>query len=56
LLHNPQLKALVKKLFLNEQWSPEQIAARLKLEESSYIISFNTIYRAIYRGDFNGKN
>ena len=56
LLDNPQLKALVKKLFLNEQWSPEQIAARLKIEESSYIISFNTIYRAIYRGDFNEKN
>lgn len=56
LLENPQLKAIVKKLFLNEQWSPEQIAARLKLEKVSYIISFNTIYRAIYRGDFNEKN
>lgn len=56
MLENPQLKALVKKLFLNEQWSPEQIAARLKLEKLSYIISFNTIYRAIYRGEFNEKN
>lgn len=56
LLENAQLKTLIKKLFLNEQWSPEQIAARLKLEKSAYTISFNTIYRAIYRGDFNEKN
>ena len=56
LLDHPQIKELVKKLFLNEQWSPEQIAARLKLEKSAHIISFNTIYRAIYRGDFNEKN
>ena len=56
LLKNPELKALVKKLFLNEQWSPEQIAARLKLEKSAYTISFNTIYRAIYRGDLNESN
>ena len=56
LLENTQLKTLIKKLFLNEQWSPEQIAARLKLEKSAHTISFNTIYRAIYRGDFNEKN
>ena len=56
LLENTQLKTLIKKLFLNEQWSPEQIAARLKLEKSTHTISFNTIYRAIYRGDFNEKN
>ena len=56
LLENTQLKTLIKKQFLNEQWSPEQIAARLKLEKSAYTISFNTIYRAIYRGDFNEKN
>lgn len=55
LLENTQLKTLIKKQFLNEQWSPEQIAARLKLEKSAYTISFNTIYRAIYRGDFNEK-
>ena len=36
-------------LFLYEQWSPKQIAARLILEKS-YTISFNTIYRAIYGG------
>ena len=56
LLKNPELKALVKNLFLNKQWSPEQIAARLKLEKSTYTISFNTIYRAIYRGDLNEAN
>ncbi|PWI21591.1 hypothetical protein DF281_11445 [Kurthia zopfii] len=56
LLKNPELKALVKKLFLNKQWSPEQIASRIKFEKSAYRISFNTIYRAIYRGDFNEAN
>lgn len=56
LLSNPILKESVRVLFLNEQWSPEQISARLNLEESTYNISFNTIYRAIYRGDFNEKN
>ncbi|STX09645.1 Transposase and inactivated derivatives, IS30 family [Kurthia zopfii] len=52
LLKNPELKALVKKLFLNKQWSPEQIASRIKFEKSAYRISFNTIYR----GDFNEVN
>ena len=31
LLANPELFALVKKLFLGERWSPEEIANRLKL-------------------------
>lgn len=56
LLNNPELKALVKKLFLNEQWSPEQIANRIQFEKATFTISFNTIYRAIYRGDFNEAN
>ena len=46
----------VKTLFLDHQWSPEQIAARLKYEESVYSISFTTIYRAIYSGLFDEPN
>ena len=56
LLDNPELKTLVKKLFLTEQWSPEQIAHRIQLEESVFTLSFNTVYRAIYRGEFNEAN
>ena len=35
---------------LDEQWSPEQIANRAKLENSPYQVSHPTIYRAIYTG------
>ena len=31
-LENLEIFEVVKKLFLEKQWSPEQIAARLKLE------------------------
>ena len=34
-------------------WSPEQISARLKLENYSITISYKTIYRAIYAGMFD---
>ena len=53
LLENPELFALVKKLFLNKHWSPEQIANRLKLENYPIQISYKTIYRAIYAGMFD---
>ena len=43
----------VKFLFLNQQWSPEQIANRLKSEGFHLAISYNTIYRAIYLGLFD---
>ncbi len=46
----------VKSLFFEHQWSPEQIAARLRYEESVYSISFTTIYRAIYSGLFDEPN
>ena len=46
----------VKSLFLEHQWSPEQIAARFKYEESVCSTSFNTIYRAIYTGLFDEPN
>ena len=53
ILENVDLFALVKKLFLGRQWSPEQIANRLKLENYPIQISYKTIYRAIYAGMFD---
>lgn len=53
LLDDPSLKLIVESLFIGHQWSPEQISKRLKLERPKQAISTNTIYRAIYRGDFN---
>lgn len=53
LLENEELKDKVHNLFLERQWSPEQISARLAFENSPYLISYNTIYRAIYAGLFD---
>ena len=50
---NLALFELVKKLFLQNRWSPKQISARLKLENYSVSISHKTIYRAIYSGMFD---
>lgn len=55
-LENNELFILVKDRFLNHQWSPEQIAGRLKYEHGENVISYNTIYRAIYEGMFNEPN
>ena len=38
---------------MENRWSPEQIAARLKLENYPNSISYKTIYRAIYSGMFD---
>lgn len=46
---------IVKKLFIDFQWSPEQISQRLKIENPEITVSYSTIYRAIYRGIFNPK-
>lgn len=35
---------------LNNHWSPEQIADRLKLEFNKQIIAFSTIYTWLYKG------
>ena len=35
------------------QWSPEEIEGRLQLEYGKTVISYQTIYRAIYRGHFD---
>lgn len=50
LLSNIKLKDIVVRLFLEYQWSPEQIANRLVYEVSAFRISYSTIYRAIYAG------
>ena len=49
LLSNERLRNKILNLFLQNQWSPEQIANRLALENKDKI-SFNTIYRAIHTG------
>ena len=53
LLRDPEIYAIVKEKFLEEQWSPEQISARLALEQGVQRISYNTIYRGIYAGMFD---
>lgn len=47
---NSAAKALVQHLFLDEQWSPEQIENRLRIENNPVRVSFSTIYRGIYSG------
>lgn len=53
LLSNVKLREVIMRLFLEEQWSPEQIANRLVRENSIYRVSYATIYRAIYAGMFD---
>ena len=38
LLEDPELQAFVRDKFLTQHWSPEQIAGRLKLEESALAV------------------
>lgn len=48
---NLKTKEKIRRLFLDFHWSPEQIAYRLRLENSSIQISYATIYRGIYSHD-----
>lgn len=50
ILNNPEAKAFAQQKILDAQWSPEEIANRMKLENSPYQASRPTIYRAIYAG------
>ena len=50
LLLNADINKTVQFLFLQYQWSPEQISFRLKHEKNPIQISYATIYRGIYRG------
>lgn len=51
ILKNALAKELVQRLFLEQQWSPEQIDNRLKFEKNEIQVSYSTIYRSIYLGD-----
>lgn len=48
-----ELCKYVKALFLDQQWSPEEITGRLALEHHKTIISYSTIYREIYASRFD---
>lgn len=50
ILSDLKVKEKVQYLFLEKQWSPEQISNRLKHENSPISISYTTIYRGIYSG------
>jgi len=52
-LSNSEIFRYVQEKFLEHQWSPEQIAGRLKFENSDISISYSTIYRGIYAGVFD---
>ena len=49
LLLNADIHKTVQLLFLQYQWSSEQISFRLKHEKNLIQISYATIYRGIYR-------
>lgn len=51
ILKNEKAKRLVRYLIEEQQWSPEQIANRLRLEGNMIQVSYSTIYRSIYLGD-----
>ena len=53
ILDDVAMHGYVSEKFLCEQWSPEEIAGRIKHEGNIGGISTSTIYRAIYRGDFD---
>lgn len=55
ILKNETAKALVQRLFLEQQWSPEQIDNRLRLENNNIQVSYSTIYRSLYLGDLETK-
>ena len=39
------LKNLMKDKFLQQQWSPQQISERIRVEKPEYFVSYNTIWR-----------
>ena len=52
-LSDPRIFKIVQEKFLEHQWSPEQVAGRLKQEHSGISISYAIIYRGIYAGLFD---
>lgn len=58
LAHDPELRAVVKGK-LEQQWSPEQIAAHLRVEfpdRPGWHLCHESIYQALYRGSRGGLN
>lgn len=55
ILNDPAAYELVRDKFLGEQWSPEQIEGRLRLEGSALRVSDTAIYREIRAGRFDGE-
>lgn len=53
LLENQERLKLIKALFLEQQWSPEEIDQRLLFENNPLRVSYTTIYRGIYAGMFD---
>lgn len=53
ILSNEPFRKQIQRLIEDQQWSPEQIANRLKLEGSPLQISYTSIYRAIHAGVFD---
>lgn len=53
LLENQERLKLIKTLFLEQQWSPEEIDQRLVFENNPLRVSYTTIYRGIYAGMFD---
>lgn len=47
----PELREMIAKRILDDQWSPEQIVGRWEHETSEKPISYQTIYREIYRNN-----
>ncbi len=50
ILDDPAKKRYVQRKIIDEQWSPEEIDNRTRLEGSPYHVSYPTIYRAINAG------
>lgn len=50
ILAQGELRDTVAALLIEQQWSPEQIAARLALERGHAAVSYATIYRALRTG------
>lgn len=55
ILDDSRIWSIVRRLFVDLQWSPEEISNRLAYEQVDFHISFVTIYRAIYDGTFELK-
>ena len=55
LLKEGELKDLVVRLLTEQQWSPEEISQRIKLERGEKLVSYATIYRALRKGIMEAK-